>query len=524
MTILTQAEYKHVERRISVIVIGANFLSAAITFFYLASVQPIPQGSAPVIDVPILSGLISLVSIIFLLVLGNVVGGYFSRYFPKWVPLLIDGASATQVPPQARREVLQYAAATALISLAMWFVAGFMFGFMLTGAWQALASVFGVGGIITSAIVYFAVDVAWRPVIWLFFPDGRTNEVGAWRNSVKWRLVLGFVLVGFYPAALLSLTAVSRAEALLQAENPQVVLQNLYIALGVISLIAAGAGVALAVLVSHSIVDPLRRLQDAMRLVARNDLTASLPADTNDEIGYVTQGFNEMVAGLRQAEVMRNLLNLYVSPEVAREALEHGAKLGGQLVDCSVLFSDIRGFTSLSEQMPPEQLIDLLNRYMSRMVDVVIENGGLVNKFGGDSLLAVFGSPLNPAANHSAQAIRAALQMQKMLREFNLEQSARSQPVLQIGIGIASGPVVAGNVGGEGRIEYTVIGDTVNLAARLQDLTKQLSRSILASAVTVEQAALMMPFAAEPLDAIDVRGKSEPVRIYAVISELGQKP
>lgn len=520
MSILTQAEYGNIERRVSVFVIGANFLSAVITFFYLASVQPIPQGSAPVIDVPFLNGLISLAAIIFLLVLGNVIGGRFSRYFPKWIPLIIDGAPALAAPAQARREVLQYAAATALISLAMWFVAGFFFGFMLTGAWQALASVFGVGGIITSAMVYFAVDVVWRPVIWLFFPDGRTNEAGAWRNSVKWRLVLGFVLVGFYPAALLSLTAVSRAEALLEAENPQVILLNLYIALGVISLVAASAGFALATLVSHSVVDPLRRLQDAMGRVAKNDLNVRLLADTNDELGYVTQGFNEMVAGLRNAEVMRNLLNLYVSPEVAREAIEHGTKLGGQLVECTVLFSDIRGFTPLSEQLPPEQLIDLLNRYMSRMVDVVIANGGLVNKFGGDSLLAVFGSPLNPADDHAAQAIRAALHMQKSLKGFNTEQKAKSQPELQIGIGLASGPVVAGNVGGEGRIEYTVIGDTVNLAARLQDQTKQLSRSVLSSAVTVEQAARIIPFAAEPLDPIDVRGKSEPVKIYAVISEL----
>ncbi len=522
MAALTLAEYKKIEQRVSVLTMGANFVGALITFFYLASVQPIPQGSAPVIDVPFWSGLISLAAIGSLLFLGNVIGGHFSRYFPKWIGPLIDGAPVSDAPVQARREVLQYAASTALISLAMWFVAGFFFGFMLTGAWQALASVFGVGGVITSAVVYFAIGVIWRPVVWLFFPDGCTNEVKAWHNSVKWRLMLGFVLVGFYPAALLSLTAVSRAEALLQAENPQVVLQNLYIALGVISLIAAGAGVALAVLVSHSIVDPLTRLQDAMRLVARNDLTASLPADTNDEIGYVTQGFNEMVGGLRRAEVMRNLLNLYVSPEVAREAIAHGAKLGGQLVECTVLFSDIRGFTSLSERMPPEQLIDLLNRYMSRMVDVVIANGGLVNKFGGDSLLAVFGSPLNPAENHAAQAIRAALQMQKSLKGFNAEQKAGSQPELQIGIGLASGPVVAGNVGGEGRIEYTVIGDTVNLAARLQDLTKEFHQDILVNQAAIQAATKTFSIAVQPLDPVSVRGKAEPVNVYAVQLELNR--
>jgi adenylate cyclase len=520
MSVLTLAEYKNVERRVAWLTIGANLLGALITFFYLSSVQPIPQGSAPVFDIPFWSGVVSVSAIAFLLFLGNVVGGYFNRYFPKWILRLIDGESISDVPAQARREVLQYPAATALISLAMWFVAGFFFGFLLTGTWQSLASVFGVGGILTSAIVYFAVDAIWRPVIWLFFPDARTNEAGAWRNSVRWRLLLGFVLVGFYPAVLLSLAAVSRAEALLSAENPQVVLQNLYIAVGVISLIAAVAGVALAVLVSHSIVDPLLRLQNAMGRVARNDLNVHLLADTNDELGYVSQGFNEMVSGLRRAEVMRNLLNLYVSPEVAREALEHGTKLGGQLVECSVLFSDIRGFTSLSEQMPPEQLIDLLNRYMSRMVDVVIANGGLVNKFGGDSLLAVFGSPLNPADDHAARAVRAALHMQKALKGFNVEQVEKAQPELEIGIGLASGPVVAGNVGGEGRIEYTVIGDTVNLAARLQDLTKQMGRSVLASAATVEQAARAIPFVAEPMAPVEVRGKTEPVKIFAVISEF----
>ncbi|MFO7583525.1 MAG: adenylate/guanylate cyclase domain-containing protein [Anaerolineales bacterium] len=521
MSVLTShAAYKKLDRAVGAVTIGANLLGALITFFYLALVQPIPEGSSPMITVPLGPTIISFLAIGLLLFLGNVVGGRIQRHYPKWVGRILDGAPISDVPPEARREVLQYPASVALVSLTMWFVAGFFFGFLLTGTWQSLVSVFGVGGILTSAIVYFAVGSLWRPVVWLFFPDGRATEAGAWRNSVKWRLLLGFVLVGLYPAAVLSLTAVSRAEALTSAENPDVILQNLYIALGVISLVAAGAGIALAVLVSHSILDPLQRLRDGMGRVAQNDLSVSLLSDSNDELGYVSQGFNEMVSGLRRAEVMRNLLNLYVSPEVAREALEHGTKLGGQLVECSVLFSDIRGFTALSEQLPPEHLIDLLNRYMSRMVDVVIANGGLVNKFGGDSLLAVFGSPLNPAEEHAAQAIRAALHMQKALKGFNVEQVKKSQPELEIGIGIASGPVVAGNVGGEGRIEYTVIGDTVNLAARLQDLTKQMGRSVLASAATVNEAARVMPFAAEPMNPVEVRGKTEMVEIYALVSGL----
>ncbi len=520
MSRLTHAAYQKLDRAMSVLVIGANLLGALITLFYLAVVQPIPQGSSPVIAIPLLSMLVSLLAIVFLLFLGYVVGGRSQRYFPKWVALLIDGAPISDVPMEARREVLQYPAAVALISLAMWSVAAFFFGFLPTGAWQAGLVVFGVGGVVTPAIVYFAARVVWRPVVWLFFPDGRAADAGAWQNSVRWHLLLGFALVGVYPAVLLSLTAIGRAEALITAENPDVILQNLYIALGIISLVAAGAGIALAGLVSHSILAPLERLLEGMGRVAQNDLAVTLLVDDNDELGSAVQGFNEMVVGLRRAEVMRNLLNLYVSPEVAREAIEHGTKLGGQLVECSVLFSDIRGFTTLSEQMPPEKLIDLLNRYMSRMVDVVIANGGLVNKFGGDSLLAVFGSPLNPADDHAAQAARAALHMQRALKSFNAEQVARNLPTLEIGIGLASGPVVAGNVGGEGRIEYTVIGDTVNLAARLQDLTKQAGHSILASAETIRQAARGMSFAVEPLTPVEVRGKVEPVEVYALLSDL----
>jgi adenylate cyclase len=223
-----------------------------------------------------------------------------------------------------------------------------------------------------------------------------------------------------------------------------------------------------------------------------------------------------MTAGLRQGEMLRNLLNLYVSPEVAREALEHGARLGGKQVDCTVLFSDIRAFTSLSEQLDPTVLIDLLNRYMVVMVEVIIENGGIVNQFGGDSLLAVFGTPLNPSEEHAACAVRAAQGMQRALVAFNEAQRTRHSPTLQIGIGLATGPVIAGNVGGRERIEYTVIGDTVNLASRLQDKTKELDADILLSQQTFDQASQHMPLQARRLPPVPVKGKRETVVVYTL--------
>jgi adenylate cyclase len=225
-----------------------------------------------------------------------------------------------------------------------------------------------------------------------------------------------------------------------------------------------------------------------------------------------------MVDGLRQRELLRNLLNMYVSPEVAHEALEHGTPLGGQVVVCSILFSDIRGFTSLSEQLMADELIDLLNRYMTTMVDVIVSRGGMVNKFGGDSLLAVFGTPLNPARDHALLAVRAALSMRDALSRFNKIQRGRGGSELQIGIGIASGPVVAGNIGGVDRIEYTVIGDTVNLASRLQSITKDVGRDILISDAARMLISNQVNVLFDELPSLSVRGKKEPVKMYAIKS------
>jgi adenylate cyclase len=217
---------------------------------------------------------------------------------------------------------------------------------------------------------------------------------------------------------------------------------------------------------------------------------------------------------LRNGELLRNLLNLYVSPEVARDALEHGTALGGQLIECTVLFSDIRSFTSLSEKLPADELITLLNQYMSQMVDAIVANGGMVNKFGGDSLLAVFGTPLNPAADHAEKAVSAAQGMRRALADFNRQQALVGSVQLRFGIGIATGNVVAGNIGGAERIEYTVIGDTVNLASRLQDLTKEVGQEILVHESTY--AAMTHKVKAVLLPPMAVRGKSETVKVWAV--------
>jgi adenylate cyclase len=312
--------------------------------------------------------------------------------------------------------------------------------------------------------------------------------------------------------------SLSRSGALIGSPNPEVVLRNLVIVQIFILVASLLASVGIANFVSRAIIEPLRALQDAMGKVQDNNLDASVPVTSNDEFGYLGERFNDMTAGLRQGEQLRRLFGLYVSPEVAQAAVETGAGLGGQLCECTIMFSDLRDFTSLTERLTPETLVDLINRYMTAMVSAIVDHGGVVTRFGGDSILAVFGSPLNFMTDHAAQAVNAAFHMRQALQNFN--QNARSdpsangrQPVLENGIGIATGPVIAGNVGGKERIEYTVMGDAANLASRLEGMTIEFKYPILISAETFDAIGTLN---ARKFPDVPVKGKAKAVTIYGL--------
>jgi adenylate cyclase len=264
-----------------------------------------------------------------------------------------------------------------------------------------------------------------------------------------------------------------------------------------------------------------------MGKVQGHNLDVSVPVTSNEEFGYLGERFNDMTAGLRRGEQIRSLFGLYVSPEVAQSAVETGAGLGGQMCACTIMFSDLRDFTSLTERLTPENLVDLINRYMTAMVSPIVDHGGVVTRFGGDSILAVFGSPLNLMTDHADQAVNAAFDMRQALQEFNRNasepfvngrqpvdrQPVDRQPVLENGIGIATGPVIAGNVGGKERIEYTVMGDAVNLASRLEGMTVDLHYPIL---ISEETFAAIGTLTARQLPDVPVKGKAKPVTIYGL--------
>jgi adenylate cyclase len=215
----------------------------------------------------------------------------------------------------------------------------------------------------------------------------------------------------------------------------------------------------------------------------------------------------------RLRDQQKELVRRFATSEVAQDLQESGFALGGKRVHASVMFADIRGFTALVESLPPEETIELLNAYYALMFAAISSHGGVVNQIIGDGLMAVFGAPL-PLADCAGSAVGAALEMFELIEQFNLERGAMQKPAVRIGVGIATGDVVAGYTGTQQRATYTCIGDTVNLAARLEEHTKVAGRGVLIDKNT--QAGLADRVRTAALGATPFKGKAAAVEIFAV--------
>jgi class 3 adenylate cyclase len=215
----------------------------------------------------------------------------------------------------------------------------------------------------------------------------------------------------------------------------------------------------------------------------------------------------------RLRDEQRELVRRFATSEVAQDLQQSGFALGGKRVRASVMFSDIRGFTAMVESQPPEETIELLNTYYTLMFDAISGHGGVVNQMIGDGLMALFGAPL-PLNDSAGNAVAAAVEMIELIEQFNLERSATSKAWIRIGIGIATGDVVAGYTGTQQRATYTCIGDTVNMAARLEAHTKEAGRTILIDEAT--KCALGNGVLTMPLGEVAFKGKTAAVNIFAV--------
>jgi adenylate cyclase len=251
-----------------------------------------------------------------------------------------------------------------------------------------------------------------------------------------------------------------------------------------------------------------------MAEVERGRLDGRAPVVSTDEIGAVAEGFNRMLHGLREREMVKETFGKYVTPEIRDEILAGRIRGEGEMKEVTILFADIRDFTPWVEATAPRQVVQDLNEYFTEMAEAIRAQHGLVLQFIGDEIEAVFGAPI-ASADHAAMAVRAALDMRRRLRAWNARREAAGKPPLRHGIGIHTGTVLAGNIGGAERLSYALVGDPVNLASRIQGLTKDFKADILISEAT--RARLDGGVPVEELPAVRVKGRTEEVNVYKVM-------
>jgi class 3 adenylate cyclase len=289
--------------------------------------------------------------------------------------------------------------------------------------------------------------------------------------------------------------------------------------LGVDVLIALAVATTIAleltVLLSKSILSPIGDLERAVDAINAGDYSGSVPVTTGDELGALTASFNQMVEGLRERERIREAFGTYLDREIAEYILSDGFDEEGAEIEVSILFCDVRDFTRFAETASPQQVVATLNGLFEVIVPIIAQHGGHVDKFEGDGLLAVFGAP-EPFLDHAERAVHAACAISKAVNE----QGEAGE--LRVGVGVNTGLVVAGAVGGAGRLNFSVIGRAVNLAARVEEATRELGDPILITTETWKR--LGTEFEAESRGKVEVRGISDPVSVHVPRLRSDAKP
>lgn len=375
---------------------------------------------------------------------------------------------------------------TALIS---WFGGAILFGVINESARRVSIGI-ALAGIVACTLLYLLLEGHFRPVFALALVDADLPEG---RRDVLPRLMLAWVLGSGMPFAVVAVAPLLDSE-FDSSRLPWIA------AFGILG------GCTVMTVAAISVSRPLNRLRAVLRDVELGDLDIHVPVDDLGELGRLAEGINDLVAGLREREQLRDVFGRQVGHAAFAEmGATGGFDAGGELREVTVLFVDLQGYTRFSETHSPEEVVAMLNRFFRVVVAVIDREGGWVNKFEGDAALCVFGAPQEDD-DHRSGALRAAAALRREL--------SRSNELLPAGIGVASGPAIAGFVGTPERFEYTVIGDCVNLAARLCDLAKTQRSGVLSAASTIEGTAVGQDW----VDAgrVRIRGRTQRARVWTV--------
>jgi adenylate cyclase len=368
-------------------------------------------------------------------------------------------------------------------------------------------------GLITTTIAFFVFEfVLQRRVAHFFFPSGRLYMTPRTiRIRIRTRLIALLFASNLIPFFIILHDLWGPLSA---NEDPVRIAAQLKSMVSSEIPVFMIVGIWLTFLVSSNLTRPLAAITSVLQNVRNGLFDKKVPVVSNDEIGYAGDVINEMTEGLKERDFIKETFGKYVSKEIRDEILSGNISLDGELKEVTVLFSDLRNFTPMVEALPPKAVVKIINGYFQEMEEAIKLCHGLVLQYIGDEIEAVFGAPIY-RADHPVMAVQAALAMRQRLESVNAKLGQRGYPPLAHGIGIHTGEVVAANIGSPDRLSYTLVGDTVNLASRLQELNKELKTEIIISAAT--SAHLNGEFPLKEIPARRVKGKSEPVEIFSLL-------
>ena len=488
------AVYRRTFALLTIAAAVANTAGAGVVFVFAAFVIPGP-------DVADTAELVvtNLVAFGIYLLLGLIVGVLWATSSLRPVR---DWLREDRKPSKdEQRMVLRAPARIALINAVVWAVAVPVFTLLNTTFSGRLALIVAIttalGGVTTTALAYLLNERLLRAATARALaddPPDRPSVPGIIaRSLLAWALGTGVPVLGLLLVAIFALA------------DDDVSASELAVTILGLGGTALAVGLLLAVLAARAASDPVVSVREALSKVQRDDLDVEVPIYDGSEVGLLQAGFNRMVEGLRERRKIRETFGAYVDHDVAEHVLKEGVSLEGEEVDVTLMFIDVRDFTAWAEKTPAQEVVETLNGLFEIAVPVVREHRGHVDKFVGDGLLAVFGAPQR-SDEHADQAVAAALEIARAVEEQDSD--------LKIGIGLNSGKVIAGNVGGAGRLEFSVIGDAVNVAARIEAATRETGDTILLSEHTSDRLK-DTDVELEPRPDVELKGREEEVRLFA---------